>query len=157
MVGAVVPGRSYADAVRSPPGASSPARAGVLFSASGTSHTSLSPAAAAASCGWPAGRAGAPPSATSFPANSGDWLAALQRQFPQVFFQDAATSAATSAATPPHGVRHIIQTTSQPATAKFRRLDPARLAAAKREFQSMLDEGIIRRSSSQWSSPLHMV
>jgi hypothetical protein len=45
----------------------------------------------------------------------------------------------------------------QPATAKFRRLDPTRLAAAKREFQSMLDEGVIRRSSSQWSSPLHMV
>jgi hypothetical protein len=70
-----------------------------------------------------------------------------------VFFQEAATSAAT----PPHGVQHIIQTTGQPATAKFRRLDPARLAAAKREFQSMLDEGIIRRSSSRWSSPLHMV
>jgi hypothetical protein len=31
------------------------------------------------------------------------------------------------------------------------------LAAAKKEFQAMLDEGIIRRSSSQWSSPLHMV
>jgi hypothetical protein len=31
------------------------------------------------------------------------------------------------------------------------------LAAAKAEFQAMLDEGVIRRSSSQWSSPLHMV
>jgi hypothetical protein len=51
----------------------------------------------------------------------------------------------------------VIQTVGQPATAKFRRLDPTRLAAAKREFQSMLDEGVIRRSSSQWSSPLHMV
>jgi hypothetical protein len=65
--------------------------------------------------------------------------------------------AATSAAAPSHGVQHIIQTTGQPATAKFRWLDPARLAAAKREFQTMLDKGIIRRSSSQWSSPLHMV
>jgi hypothetical protein len=45
----------------------------------------------------------------------------------------------------------------QPATAKFHRLDPARLAAAKAEFQAMLDEGVICRSSSQWSSPLHMV
>ncbi len=44
----------------------------------------------------------------------------------------------------------------QPATAKFWQLDLARLAAAKLEFQSMLDEGIIRRLSSQWSSPLHM-
>jgi hypothetical protein len=45
----------------------------------------------------------------------------------------------------------------QPATAKFWQLDPAQLAAAKQEFQLMLDEGIIRRSSSQWSSLLHMV
>ncbi len=40
---------------------------------------------------------------------------------------------------------------------KFRRPDPALLAAAKREFQAMLNEGIIRRSSSQWSSQLLMV
>jgi hypothetical protein len=45
----------------------------------------------------------------------------------------------------------------QPTTAKFRRLDPARLGAAKAEFQTMLEEGVIRRSNSQWSSPLHMV
>jgi hypothetical protein len=86
-----------------------------------------------------------PVAATSFPAASCDWLAGLQRQFPQVFFQGAATSSAA----PSHGVQHVIQTTGQPATAKFRRLDPASLAAAKREFQTMLDEGIIRRSSSQ--------
>jgi hypothetical protein len=68
--------------------------------------------------------------ATSFPAASCDWLAGLQRQFPQVFFQGAATSPAA----PSHGVQHVIQTTGQPATAKFQRLDPARLAAAIREF-----------------------
>jgi hypothetical protein len=60
-------------------------------------------------------------------------------------------------AAPPHGVEHVIRTVGQPATAKFRRLDPARLAAAKAEFQAMLDEGVIRCSCSQWSSPLHMV
>jgi hypothetical protein len=70
-----------------------------------------------------------------------------------VFFQ----AAATSSAAPSHGVQHVIQTTGQPATAKFRRLDPAHLAAAKCEFQTMLAEGIILRSSSQWSSPLRMV
>jgi hypothetical protein len=69
----------------------------------------------------------------------------------------AAFSCVTSAATPPHGVRPVIRTVGQPATAKFCRLDPARLAVAKAEFQAMLDEGVIRRSSSQWSSPLHMV
>jgi hypothetical protein len=51
----------------------------------------------------------------------------------------------------------MIQTVGQLATAKFRQLDPARLAAAKQEFQSMLDKGIIRRLASQWSSPFHMV
>ncbi len=58
---------------------------------------------------------------------------------------------------PPHGVQHVITTIGQPCTARFRRLDPSRLAAAKAEFQAMLDEGVMRRSSSQWSSPLHMV
>jgi transposase InsO family protein len=36
-------------------------------------------------------------------------------------------------------------------------LDPARLAAAKAEFQKMLAAGVVRRSSSGWASPLHMV
>jgi hypothetical protein len=58
---------------------------------------------------------------------------------------------------PPHGVQHVITTVGQPSTARFRHLDPVRLAAAKAEFQAMLDEGVIRRSCSQWSSPLHMV
>jgi hypothetical protein len=42
-------------------------------------------------------------------------------------------------------------------TAKFRRLDPARLAAAKDEFAKMLAAGVIRHSSSCWASPQHMV
>jgi hypothetical protein len=56
-----------------------------------------------------------------------------------------------------HGVQHHIVTTVQPCTAKFRRLDPARLAAAKEEFSRMLAAGVICRSSSSWASPLHMV
>jgi hypothetical protein len=43
------------------------------------------------------------------------------------------------------------------ATAKFRHLEPFRLAAVKKEFQVMLHEGIICRSSSQRSSPLRML
>jgi cleavage and polyadenylation specificity factor subunit 1 len=54
-------------------------------------------------------------------------------------------------------VQHFITTVRQPSTAKFRRVDPVRLAAAMAEFQAMLDEGVIRCSCSQWSSPLHMV
>jgi hypothetical protein len=163
-VAAITPGWSYADAVRSSPAVSPPVQAGVLTSPGGPSTPS--PCAAATPCGWLAGQAGATPSpggifspsrspaaATSIPAATCDWLAGLQRQFPQVFFQDPAASPMA----PAHGVQHVIQTTGQPATAKFRRLDPACLAAVKREFQTMLGEGIIRRSSSQWSSPLHMV
>jgi hypothetical protein len=82
-----------------------------------------------------------------------DWAAALRFRFPAVFNPGSAVSLDH----PPHGVQHLITTNGQPPTAKFRRLDPARLAAAKAEFQAMLDEGIIRRSNSQWSSPLHMV
>jgi hypothetical protein len=48
-------------------------------------------------------------------------------------------------------------TTGQLCTAKFQRLVPARLAAAKEEFSRMQAAGVIRRSSSRWASPLHMV
>jgi hypothetical protein len=50
-----------------------------------------------------------------------------------------------------------ILTTGRLATAKFCRLDPARLSAAKKEFQSMIQACIIRRSNSAWASPLHLV
>jgi hypothetical protein len=54
-------------------------------------------------------------------------------------------------------VEHHIKTTGMPATANFRRLDATKLAAAKGEFDKMLAAGIVRRSSSQWLSPLYMV
>ena len=41
--------------------------------------------------------------------------------------------------------------------AKARRLDPDKLETAKKEFASMEKAGIIRRSTSPWSSPLNMV
>jgi len=56
-----------------------------------------------------------------------------------------------------HHVQHIIETEGNAATSRYRRLDPARLAAAKEEFASLEKQGLIRRSSSNWSSPLHMV
>ena len=36
-------------------------------------------------------------------------------------------------------------------------MDPEKLASAKAEFSAMEKAGIIRRSNSPWSSPLHMV
>ena len=56
-----------------------------------------------------------------------------------------------------HDVTHHIETTGPPVSARPRRLAPERLRAAKQEFEHMLQLGIIRPSSSSWSSPLHMV
>ena len=56
-----------------------------------------------------------------------------------------------------HGVTLPIPTTGPPVFAKARRLPPDKLAQAKTAFQSMLDAGIVRRSDSAWSSPLHLV
>ena len=57
-----------------------------------------------------------------------------------------------------HSVEHVIETTcSRPIASRYRRLDPAKLEIAKREFADMEAQGIVRRSSSSWASPLHMV
>ena len=56
-----------------------------------------------------------------------------------------------------HEVTHHIETTGPPVSARPRRLAPERLRAAKQEFEHMLQLGIVRPSSSAWSSPLHMV
>jgi len=54
--------------------------------------------------------------------------------------------------------KHAIETKStRPVFAKPRQLPPAKYDAAKQEFSNMLQAGIIRRSNSQWSSPLHLV
>ncbi len=58
---------------------------------------------------------------------------------------------------PHHGVRHFVETTGRPVFAKARRLDPDKLKIAEAEFRSLEAAGIVRRSSSPWSSPLHMV
>ena len=56
-----------------------------------------------------------------------------------------------------HGVEHHIITHGPPVHARARRLNPEKLAAAKAEFLKMEQMGIIRRSNSPWSSPLHVV
>ena len=58
---------------------------------------------------------------------------------------------------PLHGVEHHLPTTGRPVTARFRRLDPEKHQAAKAVFEKMERQGVIRRSSSCWASPLHMV
>ncbi|GFS08955.1 transposon Ty3-G Gag-Pol polyprotein [Elysia marginata] len=56
-----------------------------------------------------------------------------------------------------HGVEHHIFTHGPPTHAHARRLDKDKLSAAKAEFLKMEEMGIVRRSKSPWSSPLHIV
>ncbi|BHF81697.1 hypothetical protein SprV_0802483000 [Sparganum proliferum] len=58
---------------------------------------------------------------------------------------------------PPHDVVHHIRTTGPPVFSRPRRLAPTRLAAARAEFEHMLQMGIVRQSESPWASPLYMV
>jgi hypothetical protein len=53
-----------------------------------------------------------------------------------------------------HAITYSIVTTGRPVIAKFRRLDAAKLAAAKKDFLQLEADSIIRCS---WASPLHMV
>ena len=77
----------------------------------------------------------------------------LLKDFPDVLSSDGFT-----ASKPQHGVKHHLLTQpGPPVFAKPRRLDPEKLAAAQAEFSAMEKAGIIRRSASPWSSPLHMV
>lgn len=71
-------------------------------------------------------------------------------------FQDLLTPTFSSLTTR-HGVEHFIPTKGPPLHSRARRLPPDKLRIAKEEFRNMEALGIIRRSSSQWSSPLHMV
>jgi hypothetical protein len=94
--------------------------------------------------------AGAQPGFTAAAAVSDSWQELLA-EFP------GTRQPLDSRCQPSHGVQHQIVTDGPPTAAKFRRLDSTKMAAAKVEFDKMLRAGIIRCSSSQWSSPLHMV
>ena len=78
-------------------------------------------------------------------------LQTLLHSFPTVFSSDLQNLS------PHHGVQHHIHTTGPPVFAKARRLNPLRLQQAKAEFAKLEAAGIIRRSNSPWSSPLHLV
>lgn len=54
-------------------------------------------------------------------------------------------------------IYHRIETTGQPVHSRARRLSPEKLAAARAEFDTLIRAGICQASSSNWSSPLHMV
>jgi hypothetical protein len=58
---------------------------------------------------------------------------------------------------PSHDVQHHIRTSGPPIASRFRRLEGAKLEAARLEFEAMKKDGILQRSTSPWASPLHMV
>lgn len=58
---------------------------------------------------------------------------------------------------PKHNVVHKISTKNPLPFSRFRRLDPQKHGIAKDEFDHMIKLGICRPSSSQVSSPMHMV
>ena len=56
-----------------------------------------------------------------------------------------------------HDVVHEIDTTGYPCHARARPLSPEKIDIVKHEVDYLLDAGIIRRSNSAYSSPLHLV
>jgi hypothetical protein len=79
-------------------------------------------------------------------------ISALLSRFPSV-----SASSTSSWPQPKHGTIHSIHTTGPPLAACARRLSPCQLTVAKDTFTDLERLSIIRRSASQWSTPLHMV
>ncbi len=90
-------------------------------------------------------------STTLYPKDATNPYLTLLSDFPSL------TQVAVSEAPVKHDISHHIETTGPPTSARPRRLAPDRLRVAKREFEHMLQLGIIQPSSSAWASPLHMV
>ena len=91
------------------------------------------------------------PSPVFTPKNTGDTYLTLLSQFPTL------TQVCSPDSPIKHDVTHHIITSGPPVSARPHRLAPERLKIARKEFDHMLQLGIIRPSSSAWSSPLHMV
>lgn len=81
----------------------------------------------------------------------GDEFHELLAKFPSI------TNPSIKTAIREHVVKHHITTRGTPVAERPRRLPPDKYAAAKQEFQRMVEDGICRPSSSQWASPLHLV
>ncbi|UYV69897.1 hypothetical protein LAZ67_7001124, partial [Cordylochernes scorpioides] len=75
----------------------------------------------------------------------------ILRQFPELSSQNLVKSP------PRHSVTHHIVTKGPRLQQNLRRLPTDKLAAAKKEFAFMMEEGICRPSKSPWASPLHLV
>ena len=79
-----------------------------------------------------------------------DEIKELFREFTQL------TRIKSYAVKPAHGVCHQIITRGHPVSSRFRRLASEKYKQAKDTFDLMLESGLVRRSNSAWSSPLHL-
>ena len=104
------------------------------------------------------------PAVSSSSSNSKSHLYAALISTPQEFrdllaeYPDVVSAKGFSSSKPKHQVLHTVPTVpGPPVFAKARRLDAEKLESARKEFAAMEAAGVIRRSSSPWASPLHMV
>ncbi len=139
-----------ASAVQSPPSPESTGCCGGDAASCAASAGQLPPSPGSTGrCGGDtaAGAAGPP----AQPPLSPEWLKAFLAEFKDVV--------CPSKILPPVGtdVEHHIKTSGPPIASRFGWLDAEKLAAAKAEFLQLEKDGIVRRSDSPWSSPLHMV
>ena len=58
---------------------------------------------------------------------------------------------------PKHGVFHYISTQGSPVFARPRKLTPGQTKVARNIINELIEDGIVRPSSSPWSSPIHLV
>ena len=93
----------------------------------------------------------ASPSPTLLPRKGTSPFDAILAEFPDI------TRPCNTATQVKHNVTHQISTTSPPIAGKARQLAPERLKVARNEFDHMLELGIVRPSSSNWASPLHLI
>jgi hypothetical protein len=99
----------------------------------------------------PAARAGAASAAEAPPPLSPQWVKDFLEEFADVVCASKVLSPVGA------NIEHHIKTTGPPIVTRFRRLDAQKLAVAKGEFLQLEKDGIVCRSNSPWSSPLHMV
>ncbi|XP_064483070.1 uncharacterized protein LOC135395913 [Ornithodoros turicata] len=97
-------------------------------------------------------------SASDLPPPSGPTISALMSPYAAILCDFPSLTRAPDWTKPvTHDVVHYINTTGAPVFARPRPLAPEKLKIARAEFDHMLSIGVARPSSSNWSSPLHMV
>ena len=99
-----------------------------------------------------------PLSPTKFPAPYLDAISISSDQYDSLLVEFPGITTPNFVQSPTkHQVEHFTTTKGSPIHARARRLPPEKLALAKAEFDRMEAMDIVRRSSSPWASPLHMV